>query len=131
MLRGAWHLVDWRIVQDGRVTHPFGPDATGMILYDAGHMQAVIVAAGRKPLSAPVPRQAPVDERAAAFDGYFHYAGSYEIQPGPRVVHRVTHALNPAFVGTEQVRNIHLDGGTLVLSATEGTREHAITWRRA
>lgn len=131
MLRGAWQLVDWRITQGERVTHPFGESPAGMICYtDDGHMQAVIAAAGRKPLSAAVPRQAPEGERAAAFDSYFHYAGTYEIQPGPRVVHRVTHALNPAFVGTEQVRNIDLDGDTLVLSATEGARHHSITWRR-
>jgi hypothetical protein len=130
-LTGAWHLVDWRIEQGGQITRPFGPGATGMICYTAdGHMQAVIAAAGRAPLTAAVPRQAPEGERAAAFDGYFHYAGTYVIQPGPRVVHRVTHALNPAFVGTEQVREIALDGRDLVLSATEGPRLHRIHWRR-
>lgn len=131
MLEGTWFLVDWRIDSGGRVTQPFGPQATGMICYTGdGHMQAVIAAAGRRALSAPVPRQAPEAERAAAFDSYFHYAGRYEIIPGPRVVHRVTQALNPALVGTEQVRDIHLEGDKLVLSATEGLRRHRITWRR-
>lgn len=130
-LTGAWHLVRWEIEAGGRVTHPFGTDATGMICYTAdGHMQAVIAAAGRAALSAPVPRQAPEGERAAAFDSYFHYAGTYAVIDGPRVVHRVTHALNPAFVGTEQVRDIDLRGDVLTLSATEGPRHHRITWRR-
>lgn len=131
MLRGTWHLVTWQIEVEGRVTQPFGPGATGMILYtDDGHMSAVIAAAGRGALSAAVPRQAPEGERAAAFDSYFHYAGFYEIIDGPKVVHRVTHALNPAFVGTEQVRQIALNGADLVLSAREGARHHRIHWRR-
>ena len=131
MLTGTWHLIRWEIEAGGRVSEPFGPGATGMLCYTAdGHMQAVIAAGGRAPLSAPVPRQAPTGERAAAFDTYFHYAGSYEILDGPRVVHRVSHALNPAFVGTEQVREIDLRGGVLTLSATEGPRHHRITWRR-
>ncbi len=131
MLEGAWHLVGWEIEAGGRVTHPFGPQATGMICYTPdGHMQAVIAAAGRAPLSAPVPRRAPAAERAAAFDGYFHYAGTWAVVDGPRVIHRVTHALNPAFVGTEQMREIALEGDRLTLSATEGDRHHRITWRR-
>jgi hypothetical protein len=130
-LTGAWHLVRWEIAAHGRLSQPFGPGATGMLLYTAdGHMQAVIAAAGRAPLSAPVPRQAPQAERAAAFDSYFHYAGSYALIAGPRVVHRVTHALNPAFVGTEQVRDIDLSGDVLTLSAREGPRHHRIIWRR-
>lgn len=131
MLEGAWHLVRWEIEAGGRLTQPFGPGATGMICYTAdGHMQAVIAAAGRTALSSAVPRQAPEGERAAAFDSYFHYAGTYEIIDGPRVVHRVTQALNPAFVGTEQVRDIDLNGADLVLSAAEGARRHRIHWRR-
>lgn len=135
MLVGTWHLVDWTITAGGRATQPFGPGATGMICYTSdGHMQAVIAGAGRAPLSAPVPRQAPEGERAGAFDTYFHYAGTYEIQ-GARVIHHVTHALNPAFIDTDQVREIHLDGETLTLSASEplpggAPRHHRIVWRR-
>ena len=55
-----------------------------------------------------------------------------------QVVHRVTHALNPNFVGTEQVRNVDFDAdGTLTLSASDlmpGSaveRHHRLRWRRA
>jgi hypothetical protein len=136
MLTGTWHLVRWDIVQDGRVNQPFGPGATGMIQYTTdGHMSACIAAAGRQPYATGNPRTANGAEKIAAHDSYFHYAGSYEILPGPRVVHRVTQSLNPGFPGTEQVRDIHLDGDTLTLSADEGlpggaTRHHRIVWRR-
>jgi hypothetical protein len=136
MLTGTWHLVGWEISRGGRVSHPFGPDATGMICYTSdGHMSAAIAAAGRAPLTGGNPRTAPQAERIAAHDSYFHYAGRYEILPGPRVVHRVSQSLNPGFVGTEQVRNIHLDGDVLTLSADEplpdGTsRHHRLIWKR-
>jgi len=136
VLDGTWHLVRWEIARDGRVTQPFGPGATGMICYTGdGHMSAAIAAAGRAPFAGGNPRTAPDGEKAAAHDSYFHYGGTYEVQPGPRVVHRVTQSLNPGFVGTEQVRDIHLDGDTLTLSADEPlpdgtTRHHRLVWRR-
>jgi hypothetical protein len=136
MLEGTWHLVRWETERAGRITQPFGPGATGMICYTAdGHMSAAIAAAGRVDLTGGTPRTAPDNEKIAAHDSYFHYAGTFEIVPGPRVVHRVTQSLNPNFVGTEQIRTIHLDGDTLTLSADEAlpdgtTRHHRLIWRR-
>jgi hypothetical protein len=138
MLAGAWHLIDWQITEGGRTTRPFGAGATGLILYTPdGHMSATIAAAGRRPFGTGNPRTAAPGEQAAALASFFHYAGTYEVAPGPppRVTHRVTHALNPGFVGTEQVREIVLDGDRLILSATEAlpggaSRHHRIDWRR-
>ena len=79
-------------------------------------------------------------ERLAAFESYFQYAGPYAIHGEPgrqQVVHSVTHALNPNFVGTQQVRDMTFaDDGTLTLSASDtvpGTsvaRHHRLIWRR-
>jgi hypothetical protein len=144
-LLGTWHLVRWDITYgDGRpATLPYGEDATGLILYTAdGHMSACIGRAGRAPLSSASVRSAPETERLAAFESWFQYAGPYRLQRradgGLQVVHTVSHALNPNFVSTEQVRDIHLaDDGTLTLSAsdvvpgTEVARHHRLRWRRA
>jgi hypothetical protein len=53
-------------------------------------------------------------------------------------VHNVTHALNPNFVGSQQIRNVALaPDGTLTLSAsdlipgTQSLRHHRLIWRRA
>ena len=135
-LTGTWHLIGWEIIRNGRVTEPFGPGATGMICYTSdGHMSACIAAAGRAPFAGGNPRTAPEAEKATAHDGYFHYAGTYEVQPGPQVVHRVTQSLNPGFVGSEQVRQIDLQGDRLTLSADEplpdgSIRHHRLIWRR-
>lgn len=134
MLEGTWHLAGWEIETGGVVTHPFGPDATGLIHYTAdGGMSACIARAGRPRWSTGNPRKAPDAERLAAFESYFHYAGTWRIEDregGPVVIHSVTHSLNPDFVGTEQVRHVDLHGDRLTLSAQEGPRHHRLHWRR-
>lgn len=151
-LVGAWTLVRWEIgYSDGRSpTYPFGPDATGLICYTAdGWMNACIARAARPPLSSDTPRRAPVQEQLAAFGSFFQYAGRYTVRDAAadaggkpaaqqQVVHQVTHALNPNFVGSEQVRDMLFDGpGQLTLSApdllpgTQVVRHHRLHWRRA
>jgi len=139
-LTGAWRLVAWRIdYDDGRKpTFPYGADAEGLLCYTAdGWMSALIGRPGRPRLSTESVRAAPADERLAAFDSFFSYAGPYEVR-GNQVVHKVVQALNPNFAGTEQVRDMTFGAdGTLTLSAADdlpGTtvrRLHSLAWRRA
>lgn len=142
-LLGTWHLVRWDITYgDGRpASLPFGSDATGLITYTADGTMNACIARGRRPrLSTVSVRSAPEAERLAAFESYFQYAGPYSVRGEPgrqQVVHRVTHALNPNFVGTEQIRDMTFaDDGTLTLSAsdtvpgTTAARHHRLVWRR-
>ena len=142
-LLGAWHLVRWDIgYSDGRApTLPFGPDASGLISYTHdGVMNACIARAARPRLSSDSMRSAPVEERLAAFESFFQYAGTYRIRVEggqQQVVHRVTHSLNPNFVGTEQVRDMTFSpDGRLTLSASDTVpgstvaRHHRLVWQR-
>lgn len=137
MLVGAWALVDWRIEYgDGKVTRPFGEEATGQLLYSAdGRMSATVSSGARPRLGQASARQASDQQKAAAFDGYFHYAGRWHID-GDTVVHTIELALNPDLPGTEQRRLVRLDGANgLELRADEpvggGTlRRHILAWRR-
>jgi hypothetical protein len=142
-LVGTWHLVRWDISYgDGRAPSlPFGASATGMILYTHdGSMSTCIAQAGRATLSSDSVRSAPVDERLAAFESFFQYAGRYRIQRQDgrlQVVHSVTQSLNPNFVGTEQTRWIDWPAqDQLALSASDtvpGTavaRHHRLLWQR-
>jgi len=135
-LVGTWQLEHWQTAyEDGTTTEPFGPGAEGLLLYAAdGWMSACIMAADRAPLSRGNPREAPAAQRAAAFDGYFSYAGRWRILER-RVQHEVIVALNPGLVGTLQLRDAQLTEGGLTLSAEEsargGTRLHQLAWRRA
>lgn len=143
-LLGTWHLVRWEIAYgDGRpATLPYGEQATGMIQYTQdGYMSACIARGGRMRLSSDSVRSAPEGERLAAFESYFQYAGPYALRTLPdgrrQVVHTVTHALNPNFVGTQQVRDVTLGAdGSLTLSASDTVpgssvaRHHRLIWSR-
>lgn len=134
-LVGTWRLQQWQcIYEDGTTTEPFGAGAEGLLLYSAdGWMSACIMAPGRARLPTTNPRDASEAERAAAFDGYFSYAGRWRILDR-RVQHEVTLALNPGMVGTLQLRDAELSDHGLTLSATEpvrgGTRQHRLVWQR-
>jgi hypothetical protein len=135
-LVGAWQLAGWLTTyEDGSVTEPLGRGAIGLLVYTAdGWMSAAMMAAGRPRLSRGNPRTAPESERAAAFDTFFGYCCRWRIV-GQTVEHHVTISLNPALVGTVQVRKIQMRGRTLTLSAEEpvpgGLRVHRLRWRRA
>jgi len=135
-IEGSWICRHWRIhYGDGRYTAPFGAKVEGLLVYSAdGYMSACIMASGRRAFRTPNPRDATLAERAAAFDGYFSYCGRWHIK-GDSVLHFVTVALNPAFVGSRQWRKATLKGKQLLLSAEEstprGTRRHEIEWRRS
>lgn len=143
-LMGTWHLKRWTIsYSDGRApTFPFGEDATGLIQYTHdGGMSACIARAGRPRLSGESTRSVPEAERLAAFESYFQYAGTFqtrETPSGPVVVHTVTHALNPNFKGTQQVRHMRFPvEGQLELSADDPLpgspgvmRHHSLLWQR-
>ncbi|MER5625292.1 lipocalin-like domain-containing protein [Streptosporangium sp. NPDC002544] len=131
-LVGAWRLVEWRIVSaGGRVSHPFGTDAVGLLCYTPdGHMSATIARAGRSPLPGASPRKAPPEALAEAFTSFFAYAGRYEIRDG-HVAHDVELSLNPAFAGTVQIRELNADGDRLVLAAEEDGRWHTLIWKRS
>ena len=143
-LLGTWQLVRWDITYgDGRPPSlPYGDQATGLIVYTGdGFMSACIAAGGRMPMSSASVRSAPAAERLASFESYFQYAGRYEMRQGTeglQVVHRVSHSLNPNFVGSEQVRNVAFDAdGVLTLSASDTVpnsavaRHHRLMWKRS
>ncbi len=142
-LLGTWHLKRWEIAYgDGRAaTLPYGPDAVGLILYTAdGWMNACIARGARPRLSGDSMRKLPTAEALAAFESYFSYAGRYTLRTHegrPQVVHQVTMSLNPNFVGSEQVRDLHFDAeGRLTLSASDTVpgsgvaRHHRLSWER-
>jgi len=135
-LIGTWSLRDWRIeYEDGRVTRPFGACAAGQLLYSAnGWMSATVSARDRRTLDAANARNAAEADKATAFDSYFHYAGRWHLD-GDVVVHSVSLALNPGFVGTAQRRSVRLEGTELELAVQESlgngqSRRHVLAWRR-
>jgi hypothetical protein len=138
-LIGAWRLVSWTIEYPatGRATQPFGAAPVGLLMYSAdGHMSAAMQRPGRARLSRADPHAASNAEKATAFAGYLHYAGTWSVAGG-NVIHVVELALNPNLIGTRQVRTVTLAGDALELGAEEPletpgqSRRHRLAWRRA
>lgn len=137
---GAWVLGDFRITfSDGRAPiFPFGEDAVGQIIYAAsGHMSAVLSRADRPLLTATrleTTGSAPASEKAAAFDSYLSYGGTWSLH-GDDIVHTVTHALSPNLVGQDNRRHATLEDGAVTLTyslvARSGvTRTYTLRWER-
>lgn len=143
-LVGAWHLAEWRITysDDRAPSFPFGRDAQGLLVYSGdGYMSALIQRPSRPPLTGASAKHSPAEQRLAAFDGAFAYAGRYSVR-GAEVIHHVSLALNPNFIGSEQVRATAwatTPNGTLqiTLSAdddlpdTTVRRHHALIWQKS
>ncbi len=135
-LLGAWSLVTWDIQYDDKrpVTYPYGADAQGLLIYSADGQMSVVISSARRPrLATESVRRAPVEQKLNAFETYFSYAGRWELREDA-IVHRLAFALNPNFIGTDQVRQLQLAGPRLTLSTSDEVkgvgRLHRLVWRR-
>jgi hypothetical protein len=117
-LLGTWRLVRWyNEADDGTITEPFGADAIGFISYsEDGYMFAHLATASRPRFAADDMASGTPAEDSAALKTYVSYAGRYEID-GDDVVHHVELASFPNWTGTDQRRQIHIEGARLRLSA--------------
>jgi len=137
-ITGAWQLQSWLIhYSDGRdLGTPFGKQPVGLLLYSPdGWMSATVHRSNRDLLPTDCsPRDLASKLIARAYWSYFHYAGPWRIE-GDKVIHSVRHSLNPAMVGTEQVRHMVLEEPVLTLTGIEAirneSRRHELVWRRA
>ena len=103
-------------LEDGAVAHPFGKDATGLLVYTAEGYMSGAVMSGHRPLFKNIGLlNGSPEEKASAFDGYLHYGGRYSVQ-GNKVTHHVEVSLFPNWVGKEQVRYFEFEGDHLILS---------------
>ncbi len=134
---GTWRLVSFEIrASDGRVSYPYGPDATGYIIYgEDGYMSVAIAAAGRPNFDAGDLLGGSAEEQAETARTYISYCGAYEVRDAT-VVHLVRMSLFPNWVGTEQERFYELEGDRLHLSTGPmllGGREQRaqLIWERA
>jgi hypothetical protein len=132
-LIGHWRLVSYETNETGgRRGRPYG-DAVGRLSYDErGNMTGQVMRPDRARVEL---RDGNAQQVRAAYLGYIAYFGSYEVAAdGQSVVHHVEGALNPMWVGGDQVRRLRFDGDRLVLSADvrKGgeTVTHVLTWER-
>ena len=130
---GTWKLVSFvNEFQDGSESRAaYGNRPTGYIIFTAdGRMMSVVEAEGRKPPDND-------EQRASAFRTIIAYTGMYRLD-GDKFTTKVDVSWNPAWVGTEQVRDYRLQGNQLtvvspwVMSPNLGKMTRAtVTWERS
>ena len=131
---GVWTLIDSVEVdsQTGEISRPRGHHPTGMLIYSAGgRMCAIVTAEGRKPLEE---RSDYTERSAALFHSLNSYAGTYAVD-GSTITHTVLVASNPAWIGTQQVRQVQCENDVLTVDATitlagKAATKVRLTWRR-
>src|SRR5262249_28161055 len=102
---GTWMLLSCEHrLDNGTVTYPMGKQPQGLIIYSPdGYMSAALMKPNRPEFQSMDLYGGTNAERAAAMDGYLHYAGRYEIVKDT-VVHLVELSLFPNWIGTQQIR---------------------------
>lgn len=138
-LVGTWRIVDYLAVRaDGNELRPMGTGLQGYIMYAAdGYVSVNLTKPGRAKYASGDIMLATEQERAAAAESYFAYAGTYQVDEAARfVLHRVQFSLIPNWMDTEQRRLIFLDGDNLELrspgpvTVAGEPRVLRILWRR-
>jgi hypothetical protein len=126
-LAGVWRLVAYHELDETGATSegPLGPDPQGMLMYAPGGYVAVSM---MRPQDGAATSTAPLGDGQETFMGY---AGRWRLE-GDRVVHQVQVSAHPAQVGTEQVRDVVLDGDQLTLYGTRlsGHGRRMLRWRK-
>ncbi|MFI1304800.1 lipocalin-like domain-containing protein [Streptomyces sioyaensis] len=119
-LVGVWRLEAFHDIDSTGALHegPLGPEPRGLLFYSAdGHVSVTMMRTG------------PAHRGRSA---YMSYAGTWR-REGDRVVHTIDVAPEPGWLGTEQSRDLELDGDDLVLHGTSlvgPVQRRVLHWRR-
>ena len=115
-LYGTWKLVSFtqRFVATGETIDVFGRNPKGFLSYSRdGRMNAILVKDVR-PKQADM-AQATTEDKVQLFSSMYAYAGTFTVD-GNTVTHHVDISWNENWTGTDQVRNVRLDGDRLYIS---------------
>jgi lipocalin-like protein len=138
-LFGTWKIVSVETVRPNgeSLIEWMGARPSGWIIYnDSGHMAVQLMRDPRPQFTVPGFRNAPEPEKAAAFDGYYAYFGTYEINiEAGTITHHVLGSLRPNEVGRKLTRQVKLEGGRLTLTTPlfdqEGEKRfNHLVWER-
>jgi hypothetical protein len=117
-LVGRWQLLSCEAHgADGEVHHPFGLNPVGLIAYEEdGSMSVQVMGDTRARFSAADKSGGTAEEIRGAFSTYEAYFGTYEVNEADRyVTHRISAALFPNWVGSQQRRSARIAGSRLTL----------------
>lgn len=120
-LIGTWELLSYYDIDDfdTKSEGPLGDAPRGLLIYESGGAMSVSMMR---------------TDAAAGAVPFMGYAGTWRLS-GTEVVHAISVCSNPAWAGTEQVRQLALDADVLTLigaARVNGrTQRRVLTWRRS
>ena len=138
-ITGTWRLLEcygkW---SDGRISHPYGQEPTGLLMYDGhGSFSGQIAGSERPAFLRGNLLKGTAEEIKTAFEGYIAYYGTYEVdEANNQVTHHVESSLFPNWIGDIQTRNYEFEGEKLRLNTQPITGAKAdltvtLLWERA
>jgi hypothetical protein len=116
-LYGTWRLLGAkaRDAATGERSDFFGESPTGFLSYARDGRMSAILAMSERSRSAGTSRATDA-ERAALFDTFAAYAGTFTVEGG-RVTHHVDVSWNEEWTGTDQVRYFRIEGDLLHITS--------------
>jgi len=129
---GMWKLISIERVIGEVISRPdywMGNNPTGVIIYDStGYMSVQIMRDPRPTFKFFDHGSGSLEEIKNAFDGYYAYFGTYEVNEKEGfVLHHVKGSLWPEEVGVTYQRMFKISGNRLMLTTPESRR---LTWER-
>jgi hypothetical protein len=117
---GVWDFTSMVVLtSSGEVVYPYGEDLFGRLIYTrGGHMCVLLMRSGRPSFASDDPYTGTEAEKAAAFESFDAYCGTYEVdgQAGT-VTHHIEGSRFPNWLGTNQVRYFEFSDDQLIIKA--------------
>jgi hypothetical protein len=129
----TWELVSFTVTSpSGDITYPMGPDAVGLMIYEAsGQMSAHLSKAGLPKFASDDTQAATADETVVAWKAYVGYWGTYTVDPhNHQVEHQVVGSWFPNWVETTQVRTYRFEEDKLHLEGNLALGHATLVWKR-
>jgi hypothetical protein len=136
---GTWELTSYTLRDGltGSVMHPFGEDASGLLIYSPdGYMSVQLMRANRPLFDRADSGGGTAEQTASAAAGYLPYSGPFDVDESDGTVrHEATISLLPNWLDRPLLRHSTLEGNQLTLTGTStdadgGTTLASLVWTR-
>ncbi|MGH3912812.1 MAG: lipocalin-like domain-containing protein [Pseudonocardiaceae bacterium] len=133
---GVWRLVSYFDITEAGDTSegPLGTAPRGLLIYHPhGYMSVSMMSSEHEAMSMSPPGTVPV--RTAPDMSYKGYSGKWRLAEGRLMVHEVEVSAHPHMVGTQQIREVVLEGDELRLCGnaviSDQPLRRILYWKRA
>jgi lipocalin-like protein len=132
---GTWTLVSAITERDGNKIDTFGPNAKGVLMFDAsGHYTITFIGANLPKFASNSRATGTADENKAIVGGSIAHFGTYVVDEADKsFTFRIDSATFPNWDKTDQKRSFIMTGDELKYTVPAGSAGGAgeVTWKRA